>query len=276
MGQLDRTSYHNPPNPLVYKRKSVGINFTGSFGDQPGIVIYNNIANASCLGSSCANTNVVTVDNNPCSNGVQDPGEEGVDCGGSCPNSCGGGSCDAPSPVNTTSVTNRTATMNWSGTSGANSYEFDIREAGGSSWQTFTASSSSISLQGLRRNRTYEWQVRSICSGAISDNSSICSFTAGGASTQACGSNLITGLLVGSFSVFPNPAKDQLQINLNLEKDTPVQVQLIDMMGRSLKTLQFQNGVLTETMDISRIKSGIYLIRVDTGDDFFTEKVIIQ
>lgn len=256
--------------------KSVGINFTKSFGDQPGTVIYNNIANASCLGTSCANTNVVTVGNDPCSNGVQDPGEEGIDCGGDCPNSCGGGSCDAPTTVNTTGITNRNATMNWSSTAGANSYEVDIREVGASSWQTFSSSSTSASLQGFRKNRTYEWQVRSICTGAVSDNSSICSFTAGGASTQACGTNLITGVLRESFSLFPNPAKDHLQINLNLSEAGPIQVQLIDMMGRSIKALRLPSGVITETIDISRIKSGIYLIRVDAGDESFTEKVIIQ
>lgn len=254
--------------------KNVGINFSKSFGDQPGNAIYTTIVNADCLGASCDNTNVVTVGNDPCSNGVQDPGEDGVDCGGTC-TPCSTGSCDAPTIVNTTEITKRTATMNWSGSAGASSYDVDIRQVGGS-WQTFNSTSTSLSLQGFINNRTYEWQVRANCPGATSANSSICTFTAGGASTQGCGGNLIAGFTEEEFAIYPNPATSLLQIAVNLPEMEEVQVNIIDMTGKTIRNIYFENSVSTQEVDVSLFVPGLYLIRIENGTKSYTKKVIIQ
>ena len=91
--------------------KSVGINFNEGFGPQPGNVIRNRVANASCL-SSCGPPT--------CEDGIQNGDETGVDCGGSdcpdCPScddgiqngdetgvDCGGPNC-APCPCEGVSV----------------------------------------------------------------------------------------------------------------------------------------------------------------------------
>ena len=92
--------------------QSVGINFNEGFGPQPGNVIRNRVANASCL-SSCGPPS--------CDDGIQNGDETGVDCGGdSCPDcpscedgiqngdeqgvDCGGSNC-APCPCEGASVT---------------------------------------------------------------------------------------------------------------------------------------------------------------------------
>ncbi len=92
--------------------QSVGINFNEGFGPQPGNVIRNRVANASCL-SSCGPPT--------CEDGIQNGDEEGVDCGGSscsdCPScddgiqngdeqgiDCGGSNC-APCPCEGASLT---------------------------------------------------------------------------------------------------------------------------------------------------------------------------
>ena len=165
--------------------------------------------------------------------------------------------------------------MNWSGTAGASSYDLDIREVGGS-WQTFNSTSTSLSLQGFRRNRTYEWQVRANCTGATSDNSAICSFVTGGASTQSCGGSLITGLLVEEFAVFPNPAKDVLQVSINLPEVEEVQINIIDMMGKRVQSTMIQNGLSNQSIHVGSLAAGIYLIRVENGEQTLTKKIMIQ
>ena len=92
--------------------QSVGINFNNGFGPQPGNVIRNSVANASCT-APCGPPS--------CSDGIQNGDETGVDCGGSscpaCPTcsdgvqngdetgvDCGGSSC-APCPCTGPSVT---------------------------------------------------------------------------------------------------------------------------------------------------------------------------
>ncbi len=83
--------------------QSVGINFNNGFGPQPGNVIRNSVANASCT-SACGPPS--------CTDGIQNGNETGVDCGGpdcpACPTcndgiqnggetgiDCGGPSCPA-------------------------------------------------------------------------------------------------------------------------------------------------------------------------------------
>ena len=92
--------------------QNVGINLSQGFGTQPGNVIRNRVANASCL-SSCGPPT--------CEDGVQNGDEQGVDCGGeNCPDcpscedgiqngdeqgiDCGGSNC-TPCPCEGTSLT---------------------------------------------------------------------------------------------------------------------------------------------------------------------------
>ena len=57
-----------------------GKDFTLGFGPQPGNLIRNRVAAASCLGTACSGGG-----NDPnCNDGIQNGDETGVDCGGSC------------------------------------------------------------------------------------------------------------------------------------------------------------------------------------------------
>ncbi len=86
-------SCSNPGSPsgggtiMSYCHFTTGINFNLGFGSQPGNVIRNRIAGASCLAASCSGGGGPT-----CSDGVQNGDETGVDCGGSscpaCPTNC--------------------------------------------------------------------------------------------------------------------------------------------------------------------------------------------
>ena len=79
-------SCSNPGNPsgggtiMSYCHlTSVGINLNLGFGPQPKAVILNSVANATCL-SPCSDPT--------CDDGFKNGDEDGVDCGGSCPNIC--------------------------------------------------------------------------------------------------------------------------------------------------------------------------------------------
>ncbi|PTM14892.1 MAG: hypothetical protein DA408_00965 [Bacteroidetes bacterium] len=71
---------------MSYCHLTTGINFNLGFGAQPGAVIRNTVANASCL-APCGGGGGPT-----CTDGVQNGTETGVDCGGSscpaCPTAC--------------------------------------------------------------------------------------------------------------------------------------------------------------------------------------------
>ncbi|MDQ3016469.1 MAG: fibronectin type III domain-containing protein, partial [Bacteroidota bacterium] len=92
----------------------------------------------------------------------------------------GGSSCNAPTWLYTGSITQSSATLDWSGASGAVSYTVEYRIAGGT-WYTLSGGpfyDSWAYISGLQSGTTYEWRVRSNCSnGVYSSWSSIAYFT---------------------------------------------------------------------------------------------------
>jgi len=62
--------------------------------------------------------------------------------------------------------------LNWNASSGASSYDIQIRESGGS-WNTYTASSNSYSYTGASAETTYDFQVRATNSAGSSNYTTI-------------------------------------------------------------------------------------------------------
>lgn len=81
-------------------------------------------------------------------------------------------SCNNPTGLTATSVTQTTATLNWSAVSGAASYDVDYKEASTGTWiniETATTSTS-VNLSGLTASTLYDWQVRANCTNGLTSN----------------------------------------------------------------------------------------------------------
>ncbi len=78
-----------------------------------------------------------------------------------------------------------------------------------------------------------------------------------------------------SVSIYPNPAKEILYLDLNFSKEKNIQFTIIDQLGRQIKT-QTINQVLNkiEKIDISGMSSGIYFINVSDGNHLIHQKII--
>jgi len=111
-----------------------------------------------------------------------------------------------PTGLNSSNVTSSSATLSWSATSGATSYDIQIRPQGGS-WNTYNVTSNSYNASNLASSTTYEWQVRAKNSAGTSSYSSIASFTTQQYVASYCtskGNNSsyewISKVVVGSFT----------------------------------------------------------------------------
>jgi hypothetical protein len=111
-----------------------------------------------------------------------------------------------PTGLNTSNVTSSSATLSWSATSGATSYDVQIRPQGGS-WNTYNVTSNSYNASNLASSTTYEWQVRAKNSAGTSSYSSLASFTTQQYVASYCtskGNNSsyewISKVVVGSFT----------------------------------------------------------------------------
>lgn len=81
--------------------------------------------------------------------------------------------CDAPTGFSTSGVTTSSFTLNWGTVSGASEYDVQVRTAGSSSWNSYIASSNSLTLNSATAGTTYEWRVRTVCSSSNSAYSAI-------------------------------------------------------------------------------------------------------
>lgn len=91
----------------------------------------------------------------------------------------GGGGGEAPvvpTGLYANNITETSATLNWSASSGATSYDVQFRKQGGT-WSTSNVSNTSANATGLDANSNYEFQVAAKNSYGTSSYSSIATFT---------------------------------------------------------------------------------------------------
>ncbi len=93
----------------------------------------------------------------------------------------GGGGCIAPTGLNSSSITNTSATLGWAAASGATSYNLQYQVAGAGTWNTISGISGRIyNLTNLTLGTTYNFQVQTKCVSATSNYSAQASFTTTG------------------------------------------------------------------------------------------------
>ena len=77
--------------------------------------------------------------------------------------------------------------------------------------------------------------------------------------------------------IFPNPTQGLTQISIQLQKTTDVSISVVDAMGNlvSNRTYNNMNGNNVYPVDATDLVSGVYYIRISTGDRFATKKIIV-
>lgn len=79
------------------------------------------------------------------------------------------------------------------------------------------------------------------------------------------------------FSVYPNPAKDLLNIQTNISNiDAPTSIQLIDLTGKVVLSENIVNFNGKASLNTSSLSKGIYVIKLINGTQIHTSKVTIN
>jgi|GEM_PF-2002356 regulation of enolase protein 1 (concanavalin A-like superfamily) len=80
------------------------------------------------------------------------------------------------------------------------------------------------------------------------------------------------------FSVFPNPTKGEVTLNLSAYANRMTRIEVYDAQGRMLKTIETDTAeTMTERLDLSAYQTGIYLIRVKAeGVPDATKRVVVN
>lgn len=91
-----------------------------------------------------------------------------------------------------------------------------------------------------------------------------------------------TGILssknqVDNIKIYPNPAKNNLNINIQSNIAEPTQITLFDQAGRSIKTYALDyDGYSTVNMDLSSLSEGFYLLSVKNNHCVSTKSFTIN
>lgn len=77
-------------------------------------------------------------------------------------------------------------------------------------------------------------------------------------------------------AIYPNPAKDYLNIKCSQLANNSALITIIDMAGKELIESQFMLGSDSRKVDISSLHSGFYFCRININDQIITKKIIKQ
>lgn len=89
----------------------------------------------------------------------------------------------------------------------------------------------------------------------------------------------INGLpsIVSSFSVSPNPAKDNVSINLNLKETAHLLIEVTDITGKLIAIVsdEKQNGVVVKQFNTESLPNGNYFVRIRANGKLATQRLTI-
>lgn len=78
-----------------------------------------------------------------------------------------------------------------------------------------------------------------------------------------------------AFTVFPNPARDYVEVNIGKIRNTMVRITLTDILGNQLFTsAEMAEYNYHRPIDLSKFAAGIYLIKVEYGSEMKTVRMI--
>ncbi len=80
----------------------------------------------------------------------------------------------------------------------------------------------------------------------------------------------------GKVSVYPNPARQTLNVQLTDNVNNAVEIKLTDMTGRLQMQMNYQANAGLITVPLAKINSGLYLLTVRNGEQQYTQKVIVD
>lgn len=95
--------------------------------------------------------------------------------------------------------------------------------------------------------------------------------------TRSFGTGFRVGLekeLGGSIKVFPNPSREMVQVQLPGLPSGDLTVDLYSMDGKQIFSRNWKNGSLEETIDMSRLGAGIYILEIRQGNLRFNKKLV--
>jgi len=180
--------------------------------------------------------------------------------------------CSFPQNITATNISATSALISWSAQASL-SYRLRVRPVGTTAWTNYNlpGSLTSITVTGLTPATVYEYQLRAECSAnAFTPNSPLQNFTSGALRVDEDASYL------NSTVVYPNPAKDQVNISLYADQDGEALITISDITGRQIisEMRNLNAGVNITSFQTADLSAGIYMVNVMVNGKQQTTKFV--
>jgi len=127
-------------------------------------------------------------------------------------------------------------------------------------------------LFSLEEDTTYYWKMRAYENGDTTNWSEVWSFTIG----EEIGINDL--LSEHNVNIYPNPAKAELNIEVNALKQNTVEVSVLNLLGQTVihEKFNLNQGINSNQIKLQDLQGGLYIIRLQSGEDTFMTKIVIE
>lgn len=133
---------------------------------------------------------------------------------------------------------------------------------------------------------SYQWdtnansQTTATAFNLTSGSYSITITDANGCTTTSTSTITISGStsppLTNDFTVHPNPNNGIFTIKVNLHQKQAFSIQVVDVLGKSLKTMTSDANQQTIPLDLTSLGANIYFIILRTDQAIITKKIVVQ
>lgn len=180
-------------------------------------------------------------------------------------------------PVDSATNTFLNPVFEWLPIANANNYQLQVATTISFSGASTVFNQSGLTnttqqIPALSPNTRYYWRVRSY-NGTI----------AGYFSTRfTFETGTTTGIINAQqedviSTIYPNPAAQQLNVELKMKDNAPLQMKLRDVQGKVVWSQEYKySEELKVKIDISSFSKGLYLLDVQQGTYFNSEKIVVE
>lgn len=187
--------------------------------------------------------------------------------------------CSKPAAINVTNITQTSAKVNWTGNACAYKYWIQYRKQGTTTWTSKSVLAPIVTktITGLQANSIYEYRLRTDCDVSGTPNSgytTIQTFT----TALRIGEDAVAAFSETEqfeINIKPNPVSNMLGLNFHSENST-AQIKIVNTIGQTVfsKQLFSEDGNYEEQLSVLGLKSGIYILFVQTENGFGQKKFV--
>ncbi len=171
--------------------------------------------------------------------------------------------CEAPTNITVSEVTDQSITVSWDADPNVSSWNIQYRPVDGQ-LSSATSNTNSYTITGLTPETEYQIQVQANCGdGNLSDWSTLAT------ATTTVG---IDSWLAGSVTLFPNPAREVVNVQCTMNNVHVTSMEVYDVYGKRINTvIAVDNQTL---IDVSSLADGLYFVRVTTEAGVVTKTFV--